>query len=338
MTTRTETRKQEARERARALHASFDARIAAQDADDPLTDDHHFNPKHPDFDPNCFCGVTGERPVAHDVLNDTSGDAATAMPQRRVNGDRLKTASSKSVAYLEQLLEQAKRRLNDPSLIELAIAALSANNQRDVSETIDELKRQLKKVTSEMRSNKYPGPCHTCGQTVEAEAGVLSKTHGRWIVLHGADPEDCPAKTDTPAPQQQPDTSDLSGRRTPERTLDLSSLPSGRYAVPGGDTRLKIRVDNLKLDKPRNPRWDNFIFVKDAAEYGQAKRYGTQRPGQLYAGDVQDELEAIMDDPQAALAAYGQLTGHCGVCGRKLEDETSVALGIGPVCRSKLSF
>ena len=30
--------------------------------------------------------------------------------------------------------------------------------------------------------------------------------------------------------------------------LDLSALPSGRYAVPDGETRLKVRVDNLVLD------------------------------------------------------------------------------------------
>ena len=334
--TAAERKQADARERSKALRASFDARVAAQDPDDALTHDHHFNPRHPDFDPDCTCGVTGERRVAVDVLNDTRGDTAEPLPQRS-NGDRLRAASTKSVAYLEQLIEQARKRLNDPSIIEMALAAIADSSQREVSQAIDELKKQLKNAGASHRSNKYAQPCETCGQTVAAGEGVLLKSaDGRWIVLHGSDPEDCPARSDESVSAAQPDTSDLSGRRQPESALDLSTLPSGRYAVPGGDTRLKIRVDNLKRDKSRNPRWDGFIFVKDAAEYGRGTRYGSQRPGQLYVGDVQDELRAILADPTAALAAYGQLTGHCGVCGRKLEDETSVALGIGPVCRSKI--
>lgn len=112
--------------------------------------------------------------------------------------------------------------------------------------------------------------------------------------------------------------------------IDLSTVPAGRYAVPGGDTRLKIRID-----KPTDGKWAGFVFVKDAAEYGQGKRYGMQRPGDLYRGDIQDALRAIVADPLAAAAAYGHLTGSCGVCGRHLEDEQSVARGIGPICFEK---
>lgn len=34
--------------------------------------------------------------------------------------------------------------------------------------------------------------------------------------------------------------------------------------------------------------------------------------------------------------AYGQVTGTCCVCGRKLTNETSIANGIGPVCEGRV--
>ncbi len=112
--------------------------------------------------------------------------------------------------------------------------------------------------------------------------------------------------------------------------LDLSHVPSGLYAVPGGDTRLKVQIDNV-----REGKWDGWVFVKDAAVYGEGRRYGSQKPGQYYKGQITDVLRTIAADPMAAAAAYGQLTGTCGRCGRPLEDEGSVARGIGPVCTTK---
>ena len=111
--------------------------------------------------------------------------------------------------------------------------------------------------------------------------------------------------------------------------LDLSELRSGMYAVPDG-TRLKLRVN-----APTKGKWVGWVFVDDGAEYGQRRKYGSQRPGERYVGEVVDELRAIMADPFEASKAYGKLVGRCGVCGRTLEDEKSVAAGIGPVCASR---
>lgn len=113
--------------------------------------------------------------------------------------------------------------------------------------------------------------------------------------------------------------------------LDLSNLPAGRYAVPDGDTRLKVLVQ-----RPEAPsKWAGWVFVSDAAEYGQGRKYGRQAPGKTYSGAIRVELEKIVANPQAACAAYGRLTGTCGICGRHLEDEESVARGIGPICANK---
>ena len=116
----------------------------------------------------------------------------------------------------------------------------------------------------------------------------------------------------------------------PGSGLDLSSIPPGTYAVPGGSTRLKVRID-----APTRGRWAGFVFVKDGAEYGEGQRYGMQRPGETYKGGIVDALRTIAADPMAAAAEYGKITGRCAICSRKLEDEESVARGIGPICYGK---
>ena len=121
--------------------------------------------------------------------------------------------------------------------------------------------------------------------------------------------------------------------KTRESDIDLSDLPSGYYAVPNGETRLKVRVSR----PTKASSWYGWVFVSDGAAYGERTNYGRQNEaeGKLYSGKIQDQLRAILADPLEALTAYGKLTGTCGACGRMLEDEESVALGIGPICRQK---
>lgn len=110
------------------------------------------------------------------------------------------------------------------------------------------------------------------------------------------------------------------------------TVPAGLYAVPEGETRLKVRID-----RPGDGKWQGFVFVKNGAEYGAGAgtRYGMQRPGGVYQGAITEQLRVINADPRAASAAYGRLTGTCGRCGRKLEDAASIEAGIGPVCAGK---
>lgn len=120
----------------------------------------------------------------------------------------------------------------------------------------------------------------------------------------------------------------------PTTGLDLGNVPDGMYAVPGGDTRLKVRIARGK----KAGKWAGVIFVDDGAVYGQRQNYGRQLVGQTYRGAIQEELRKIAADPRAAMAAYGHLVGRCGRCGRPLEDEVSVAQGIGPVCIQKMGW
>ena len=113
----------------------------------------------------------------------------------------------------------------------------------------------------------------------------------------------------------------------PETGLDLTSLHSAFYAIPGDESRLKIRVN-----APTKGKWVGWVFVDDGAAYGYANKYGSQKPGAFYRGDIAEKLAIIVADPEAALKAYGDITGKCGHCNRQLEDETSVERGVGPIC------
>jgi hypothetical protein len=114
--------------------------------------------------------------------------------------------------------------------------------------------------------------------------------------------------------------------------LDIDALPSGMYAVPGGDTRLKLRVS-------RSTRETSFpkgtIFVNDDAAYGQRQLYGFQKPGKDYRGKVAEALAAVVANPYEARIAYGRLVGKCGSCNARLENPDSIAAGIGPICAQK---
>ena len=77
--------------------------------------------------------------------------------------------------------------------------------------------------------------------------------------------------------------------------LDISEVPSGYYAVPGGETRLKLHIKQAVKGK-----WAGWTFVTDGAEYGQQQRYGRQAPGSVYSGQLVEQLTAIAADPMAA--------------------------------------
>ena len=170
---------------------------------------------------------------------------------------------------------------------------------------------EAKSTTSNVRSNRYAGTCLSCRGEVPAEAGRIEKAeNGRWVTYHLEG--EC-----------------LTAAEVAEDAIDLSDLRSGKYAVPGGDTRLKLRISRSK-GNGSTPA--GTIFVSDDAEYGSRKNYGRQDVDGLYRGEVKDALRAILADPKAAMVAYGQLVGVCGNCGRRLEDEESVRAGIGPIC------
>jgi hypothetical protein len=94
-------------------------------------------------------------------------------------------------------------------------------------------------------------------------------------------------------------------------------VPSGRYAIPGDDGALRF-YSVKRLDDP--PRVYVDVWASDA-------RWPIKAIPQRI-----EILKAIKEDPDAG-PRFGREIGKCYVCGRTLTDETSRALGIGPVCR-----
>lgn len=211
-------------------------------------------------------------------------------------------------AQLTYLSTLAAERPADHPLVTRAATVTTATPRRTASALIDALRGVRPAPTPDgapLRPNRYGGPCILCTAWVpENTGGILRNAEGRYVTRH----LDCATVT---APEG----------------LDLAKLPEGRYGVPGGDTRLKVQVD-----RPSEGRWAGYVFIRDAAVYGQGRRYGSQRPGRLYEGDITDELRAILADVPAARARYGALTNQCSRCNRPLEDSDSVARGLGPYC------
>jgi hypothetical protein len=103
-----------------------------------------------------------------------------------------------------------------------------------------------------------------------------------------------------------------------------ANVEAGRYAIVRDEVTKFYRVD-----RPTEGKWAGYTFVKVQASEEWYPVKGA------YKHQV---LEQIAKEPAEAMQRYGQELGQCGRCGRTLTDETSRALGIGPVCREEMNL
>jgi hypothetical protein len=235
-------------------------------------------------------------------------------------------ATVKQVSYLTSLIEA--RDAEHPTVKLAAAACNYGMGKRAASEWIDALRAIAPKATatSAVRANRYAGKCVTCGTTVAEGVGRIERNAaGKWVTFH-LDGQ-CPSVA-AEAPVVPADGLDLSPLAK-YGTKQANGSTTVRFGVPGGDTRLKLRVSFAA---------DGRVWVTDAAHYGERQTYGCQRPGEGYQGKVRDALTAILADPTAAAIRYAELTSTCSSCGRKLELEESVAQGMGSVCAGKFGM
>jgi hypothetical protein len=95
----------------------------------------------------------------------------------------------------------------------------------------------------------------------------------------------------------------------------LPDVADGRYAVPKDD-------GTLMFYSVKKGKFVTFVDVWASDARWPIKAVAEKRR----------IMEAIAADPDAG-PRFGREIGRCYVCGRTLTDETSRALGIGPVCR-----
>jgi hypothetical protein len=102
-------------------------------------------------------------------------------------------------------------------------------------------------------------------------------------------------------------------------------VPRGRYALDtGGAVHFKNDTTFFKLWVGTRGGWKLSVQVSDE-EY-PIDSWDTKRW----------VIEQIAADPESAMRLYGHELGKCGMCGRTLTNDESRALGIGPVCRTRL--
>lgn len=112
-----------------------------------------------------------------------------------------------------------------------------------------------------------------------------------------------------------------------EYNRNWPNVPTGRYALVWNEVSQGRVVKFYKINRPTEGKWAGYIFVDAQAsdEFYPVKNKDSKA----------DIMNRIAADPKAAAELYGKELGSCGICGRTLTDETSRAIGIGPVCRDR---
>lgn len=114
--------------------------------------------------------------------------------------------------------------------------------------------------------------------------------------------------------------------------MSSPEVADGRYAVDsstigdGNDSGIRF----YRVRTPEEGKWAGFTFVDAQASDDLHPIRNRAHRSQI--------LKAIAADPIECLQRYGHELGCCGVCARTLTDETSRAIGIGPVCRERMGL
>jgi hypothetical protein len=218
------------------------------------------------------------------------------------------------------------------------------------------------KIDDTPLKNRYGGKCRLCGVYVEAEAGHIEKIDGKWTVFHNegecekrykhsgdpawesadGDPEGFGdpiryTEAGDPAVRSPSPATPSTGKADPR----WDPIAAGFYATPSltGNNDL----DFWKVDRPKKGKWSGYIFVKrvigghdDKQLPSDSKRRISRKDTQKIQRVTQEAaLQAILDQgPDESAFLFGKELKYCCECGIHLTDETSRALGIGPVCRT----
>jgi hypothetical protein len=132
------------------------------------------------------------------------------------------------------------------------------------------------------------------------------------------------------------------------------------YSLGGPLARQKARLGAAKAKLPSLTRFRAAVEVDDPDRPGEkvTKFYVVAQPDRgRWAGHVfldaqaSDEtwpvknvdtklrvLEAIAEDPLAAMLLYTEKLGRCANCGRTLTAKPSLALSVGPICARKMGL
>lgn len=72
--------------------------------------------------------------------------------------------------------------------------------------------------------------------------------------------------------------------------------------------------------------------------YGSFRSNGDFLPSKECKPEFIELLDRVEAEGLKAVAEIGILTGNCGICGKMLTNEESIASGIGPICAGKVGY
>jgi hypothetical protein len=118
--------------------------------------------------------------------------------------------------------------------------------------------------------------------------------------------------------------------------VDLSRIREMfEVAVSNGHQKPVYRAEGLKISLApatgRNAGALYVVMIDDDAYQGKVEGVTFKAVREAAASTV-DALHRIAANPMDAAVRYGQKTGKCSCCGRKLTNKVSIELGIGPIC------
>lgn len=261
------------------------------------------------------------------------------LDQYKESGLDLQTAAE---MYLERyegndnFMRSVKSYLNRRNMITSSQARAVLNIMRDdVRGIIRSQSRSL--ATDERRQETHE--CLVCHE----EFQTFDELDEHRQIMHGG-------KERPQAYTDEGEAKDVLEVTTSTKGLDLSGLPDGRYAAPdrsGKNDYIFLAVRRVKKTVKRDRRYvygkevvGNEIVVAGTIEVriwsSDTKEWvGAQKPGDVYRGKYEDDLELIMMAPEPWAILFGRLLGYCGRCGKKLTDDESRAIGLGLECEKK---
>jgi len=128
-----------------------------------------------------------------------------------------------------------------------------------------------------------------------------------------------------------------------ERSVEIDATrieAAFQRAREAGKIKLGLHYDGVYFGPKRGDA--SILYVKASKEF-EATYYGKIEGGRFFPSrnctpEITAKIVVIAADPAAAAMASGKDTGICCCCGLKLENDLSVQLGIGPICRGKWGF
>jgi uncharacterized Zn finger protein (UPF0148 family) len=140
-------------------------------------------------------------------------------------------------------------------------------------------------------------------------------------------------------------------RQIEERAPDITGRSLDKIeeafasAIAHGIKFPKMRLDAFIFSKVRTGANAGAIYVKsiEKDDLGERRYLGKVVDGRfvrarLCTADEQERIIAAAMDPEAAAKAYGQRTGTCSICGRKLIRNESIDRAMGDICAEKFGW